>query len=149
MALGDVTVIIPGQLARVELLASVVAANGAPSGGSAGLEINALNLFGRIPQQVAVKLKSTAGSGTMTVTGRLWGYDGLDWNPLGNGSDGTTKGVINSGNAITEVSADKLAHLEPVSLPAFVTRLYFEVTAIGGTSTAVTAYVQVARDAQN
>lgn len=148
MAIGDVTQIVPGSLYKVELLASATATNGAPSGGSAGIECNLLNGFGRIPSTIGVEIVSTAGSGTMTVTARLWGYSGNNWFPLGNSSDGTTKGVLNGGNAITECAADILRHMEPVNYPAFLTRLYLEITAIGGTSTAVTGFVRVARDAQ-
>ena len=148
MALGDVTQIVAGSLYKVELLASATGTNGAPSGGSAGIEANLLSGHGRIPSTISVEVVSTAGSGTMTVTCRLWGYDGTYWIPLGNSSDGTTKGVLNGGNAITECAADILRHAEPVNYPAFVRRLYLEITAIGGTSTAVTGFVVVARDAQ-
>lgn len=148
MAIGDVTTIIPGELAKIELLASVTATNGAPSGGSAGLECNALRIFGRIPSTVAIEIVSTAGSGTMTATYRLWGYGGTNWFPLGNSATATTKGVLNSGNADGEVAADLIRHLEPVNYPAFCTRLYLEITAIGGTSTAVTGFVRVAREVQ-
>ena len=84
----------------------------------------------------------------MTATYRLWGYGGTNWFPLGNGSTGSTKGTINSGNADTETSADLIRHMEPINYPAFCTRLYLELTAIGGTSTAVTGYIRVARDVQ-
>ena len=143
MAIGDVTQVVTGSLYKVELLASVTATNGAPSGASAGLEINALRGFGSIPSTVCIEVVSTAGSGTMTATYRVWGYGGTNWFPLGTGGTGTTKGTLNSGSADTEVSADALRHVETLNYPGFFSRLYLEITAIGGTATAVTGFVRV------
>ena len=146
MAIGDVTTIVQNSRAKVEALASATATNSAPSGGSAGLETNALGVFGKIPTTCIAEVVSTAGSGTMTVTIRVWGYDGASWTPLGNSSVGTTMGVLNDGNAITECAADTLRFSQPLSYLGAYSRVYFEITAIGGTSTAVTVYLIVQRD---
>ena len=144
MAIGDVTQVVTGSLYRVELLASATATNGAPSGASAGLDVNALRGLGSIPTTVGLEIVSTAGSGTMTATYRIWGY-GSDWIPLGTGGTGTTKGTLNSGSADTEASTDVLRHAETLNYPGLFSRLYLEITAIGGTATAVTGYIRVCR----
>lgn len=146
MAIGDVTTIVQGSRAKVEALASETATNSAPSGASAGLETNALGVFGKIPTTCIAEVVSTAGSATMTVTIRVWGYDGANWTPLGNSATGTSQGILNDGNAITESSADKIAFSQPISYLGAYSRVYFEITAIGGTSTAVTVFLIVQRD---
>lgn len=145
MALGDV---IKGvKHATVELLASAIATNSPPSGAAAGIDIHKLNVFGLIPDTVSLLLFSTAGSASMTVTCRIWGYhtDATTWFPLGIGT-ATGKGVINDGAAIPETVADKIAHAEPLDLPLHFSRLYLEITAIGGTDTAVTCLLSIAAD---
>lgn len=140
MALGDVTESVP-DLVEIEALASATATNSPPAGASAGLAVDAIKsaLKGYVPGTMSLLIYSTAGSGTMTVTCRLWGYvpGAAVWVPLGPGGD-ATKGVINEGQAIGETGTDTIRHMEPVDLPGHVARLYVEVTAIGGTATAVT-----------
>lgn len=144
MAVGDTTDY--GWNRSVELLASATATNSAPSGATAGLDVNLLRPLsgGKIPQTVTLLIYSTAGSGTMTVTCRLWGYHAKPaiWFPLGIGT-ASGKGVVNDGAAIAEDEADTLRHAEPLDLPSHFTRLYLEIEAIGGTSTAVTAQLIV------
>ena len=73
MAIADISDY--GINQSVELLASATATNSAPSGATAGLEVAELDLFGKgVPETVTLLFYSTAGSGTMTVTGRIWGY---------------------------------------------------------------------------
>lgn len=82
--------------------------------------------------QCSILVHSTAGSGTMTATLRIWGF-----NPeVGRWYD---LGALNSGSAIAEVStADTIAYAESlVGLRAF-NRLHCEITSLGGTATAVT-----------
>jgi len=149
MALGDVTTYPDGSTKSIVLLASVTATNSPPSGAAAGLAISDIsNLFNFMPSEAGLLLYSTAGSGTMTCTARLWGYhpigDGM-WFPLGTGS-ASTKGTINAASTLDETAADKLRHLEPLALLGVAgSRLYLEITAIGGTSTAVTAEIVVRR----
>lgn len=144
MALGDVTTIISGQSAAVELLASATAANGVPTDDD-GIEINSLALFGDVPREIRAGVKSTAGSGTMTVTLRVWMRLGgtIGWvvaKPLNVSSAAPHTAV-----AIPETSADAIAHTEPVAVLDGADRIYLEIVAIAGTSTAVTGYAVVAR----
>lgn len=125
----------------LRLLEGATATNSPPSGASAGIALTALDAFfsgNYAPPRCAVVVRSTAGSATMTVTVRLWGYyANAVWVPFGTGAD-TTKGTLNEGAAIGEGSvADTLTHTEILLFPALFDRVYAEVTAIGGTSTAV------------
>ncbi len=97
---------------------------------------------GRRPTAASVIVASTAGSDTMTVTLRLWGYSSAaaSWSPVGVGT-AAGKGVLNAGAAIAETSADKIAHAEPLTLPTHFDRAYCQVTAIGGTATAVSVWL--------
>jgi hypothetical protein len=140
MALGTVTT--SGDYITIELLASATAGNSPPSGASAGLAVSAIadaNQFG-IPRNVSLILASTAGSDTMTVSARLWGYDGTRWLPVGTGGDGT-KGMLNGGATIGETGSNTIRHVEPLDLLEHFSRLYLELVTIGGTSTAVTGYL--------
>src|ERR1044072_9950043 len=75
MALGAIVDTVAGRSYTIELLASATAANGIPSGASAGIEWNAAK-FG---DSARIAVNSTAGSGTMTVAVRLWQYSGTVW----------------------------------------------------------------------
>lgn len=94
-------------------------------------------------------LKSTAGSGTMTVTVKLWVYNDFAaaWAPLGTHATDATRGRINEGNAIGEVDTDSLRHTERVNALEHYDRVYAQVTAIGGTATAVDLWL-LARNAR-
>ena len=101
-----------------------------------------------LPRDVVVTVYSTAGSATMTTTVKLWGYtiaSGV-WVPLGTGAD-ATKGTINAGAAIGETAgiADVIRHSEIVSGLFNFDRVYAELTAIGGTATAITVDVLIVR----
>jgi hypothetical protein len=143
MALGDKTSTITNGSFRVELLASVTATNGAPSGASAGIDCNSLRIAGGapIPDAIRVGIKSTAGSGTMTVAARVWLYAGGDWfvaqalaaDPATPYTPGT----------IPETSNDSISYSEWVFGLSGAARIYLEITAIAGTSTAVTGYAIV------
>ncbi len=148
MALGEITTI-EGDLVAVEILASATATNSPPASATAGVSLDAIQAAfgGTIPEDLSIVVTSTAGSGTMTVTLRLWEKFGVLasqanglWCPAGIGAD-AVKGVLNGGAAIGETSADLIRHCEPVSLTAHAQRLYVEITAIGGTSTAVTVFL--------
>jgi hypothetical protein len=136
MAIGAITDIIPGESYAVELLASAIAANGAPTG-NAGLEINALRKLGAIPSILRVGVKSTAGSGTMTVTLRVWlKFGSIGW---------MVAKSLNAGSAIAETGNDTLDYSEEVQTAYGADRIYLEIVAIAGTSTAVTGYALVGR----
>ena len=134
MGLGTETDIIFGESKQVEILASAVATNSAPSG-TVGADLNLfrVNRGSPLPLSIRVGCVSTAGSGTMTVTLRVWLKTPAGW---------VVAKSLNSGSAIAETSADSLAYSEEVSLlPA--TRIYMEIVAIGGSSTAVTGYAWI------
>ncbi len=90
-----------------------------------------------------LQMVSTAGSGTMTVTVRLWVYSELThaWHPLGVNATMTLRGVIDDGTAITEDGADVLTHTEPVQFLSGWDYIYPEIVAIGGTATAVDLFL--------
>jgi len=119
------------------LLTAATATNGAPSGATAGVAIT------QPCDRGLFMLKSTAGSGTMTVTIKLWGYNPTlaTWAPLGVHATAATKGILNGGNAIGETGTDLIAHMEEIFGLMRVSRVYAEVFAIGGTSTAVSAWL--------
>jgi hypothetical protein len=142
MAIGATTT--NGDQVSIELLASATATNGVPSGDSAGLSAqDILAAFGGVmPPVLSLSLTSTAGSATMTVTARVWvQLNGAAatkvWVPYGPGT-AAFKGMLNDGAPINETSADLLRHVERLPLPGHFLRIYLEITAIGGTSTAVT-----------
>lgn len=136
MALGAKTDTIAGDSFAIEILASVTAANGAPASASAGVEMNALRINGEMPTSIRVGFRSTAGSATMTVAGRVWLYMGGAW---------SVAATLNGGSNIAETSADAIAYSEAVSVVQGAARIFLEVTAIAGTSTAVTGYAYVGR----
>lgn len=147
MALGDVTTLGAGHVKAIEFLAASTAANGVPSGASAGISVDQLiSLFGVVPQSAVLQIVSTAGSGVMTAVFRLWGraVNGT-WVPLGPGTDDTTKGRINLETAVDETTADALVHSETIINFVGFSRLYLELVSIGGTSTSVTAWLAVSR----
>ena len=123
-------------MAQITLLSAVTATNGAPSG-----LVGAAVPFAT--DYATLFLHSTAGSATMTVTCKLWGYNLqlAKWYPLGTHATAATKGIINEGNAVGETGTDVIAHCEPLAGLRNIQRLYLEVTSIGGTSTAITAVV--------
>lgn len=128
---------------RVKVLDAATATNSPPTLATAGFDTNALTFGGRTPSSCTFAATSTAGSGTMTVTLKAWGYDNTlaVWCPLGTNATATSKGLLNDGNAIGEISADLIRHAEILDNPCDWDRLYFEITAIGGTATAITAYL--------
>lgn len=141
MALGDETDTVAGQSYVVEILASAIAANNAPSGASAGVSTNQLARFGRVPDKIRVGVKSTAGSGTMTVTLRTWLYAGGAWFVAK--PHATSSAAPQTAVAIAETSSDAIQYSEVVTGVSSAARIYLEIVAIAGTNTAVTGYAIV------
>ena len=143
MAIGAITKL--GDQTRIELMASVVAANSPPTAQSAtvGLSIDEIKAAfgGKVPDSLTLQIKSTAGSGTMTCTATLWTFSAGEWGKPGLGATSSVKGLINEGNTIDEVSANLINHYEEIHFLAHFERVYLEITAIAGTSTAVTGYL--------
>lgn len=142
MAAGDVT---QHAFSRsLELLTAVTAVNGVPTAATHGQALNELKRGSRLPSTGDLMVRSTAGSGTMTAQFRLWAYHSKPavWMPIGTGT-ASGKGLINAGVIQDEVGADVLRHLESVPLSHGIERLYLELTSIGGTATAVSAWLIV------
>src|SRR5690242_469446 len=123
MAIGAKTDTIAGESWIVELLASATATNGAPSGATAGIETNLLRL-GKVPDALRIGIHSTAGSGTMTVSARLWQYSGGIWFVAqalaADPSTPYTPGTI------PETSADSISYSEWVFGLGGASRIYLE-----------------------
>ena len=136
MALEAKVDTITGTSYTIELLASAIAVNGIPSA-AAGISTNTIQ--GR--DKIRVAVASTAGSGVMTVTLRLWGKAGGIWFRLKdlNASSAAPHTAV----AIPETSADAIQYSEEVAGVSGCDRLYLEIVAIAGTATAVTGYAIV------
>lgn len=80
---------------------------------------------------------STAGSGVMVITVAIWG-----WLPAP--QKWFLIKTLNAGAAIPETDADRIAYSEDVSGFAPFTRFYAQLTAIGGTATAISVGLAVA-----
>lgn len=94
-------------------------------------------------------VRSVAGSGTMTVSIRVWVLEIGNqspfkaWTPLGAGTD-ANKGMLNQANAANsylmgETKSDLITHTELLTGMSAFDRVYFEIVAINGTSTAIDA----------
>lgn len=141
MALGAVTTTIANESIIVELLASATATNGAPSGASAGIETNLLLVANKRPDSLRIGIHSTAGSGTMTVAARLWQYSGGIW--FVSQALAADPSTPYTAGTIPETSADAISYSEWIFGLSGASRLYLEIVAIAGTSTAVTGYAIV------
>ncbi len=140
MTLAAVTDTVANQSFVVELLASVIAANGIPTT-TAGISTNSLKILGKVPDKIRVGVASTAGSATMLVALRVWLRAGGIWFRAKdlNASSAAPHTAV----SIPETSADAIQYSEEVSGIAGADRLFLEVVSIGGTSTAVTGYAIV------
>jgi hypothetical protein len=131
---------------RIQLLNAATATNGAPSLAADGFSLDrGTDLIKH--DRALLLVKSTAGADTMSVTIRLWGYSAYaaQWVPLGIGDD-ATKGIINGGSLIGETAANSIVHSELVAGLAAFDRIYPEITQIGGTATAISAYLTAPQD---
>jgi hypothetical protein len=128
-------------LAQITLLSAATATNSAPTAATDGAAIP------HLCDVATLFLHSTAGSVTMTVTCKLWGYNTqlAKWYPLGTNATAASKGLLNEGNAMGETGTDSIRHCEALAGLRAIQRLYLEITAIGGTSTAITAVVDCAK----
>lgn len=88
-------------------------------------------------------LRSTAGSGTMDITIRIWLYSEHThaWHPAGIASTIVNRGVLNDAAALTEDGSDVLTHTEPIQFLSGYDFIYPEITVIDGTGTAVDMYL--------
>lgn len=127
----------------VQLLTDAVAANGVPTLISDGQPLNDLSQGAKFADSYAFILQSTAGSVVMTVTIKLWVWSNIAaaWAPFGANATAADKGLLNAGNAIDETQADLINHSEVLEGLQHFDRIYAEITVIGGTATAVSAWV--------
>jgi len=116
------------------------------AGGIAGVVLRSAVAGVEIGDKAELVVASTAGSGTMTATIRLWGYSAVaqDWFPLGVGT-ASGKGVINGGSALEETGADAIAHIENIDGLENLERIHAEIVSIGGTATAISAWLVARR----
>lgn len=146
MAIGDfVSIGGTGRAAyAIEILATVGAANGAPSG-TAGISADTITaLLGYMPEKFRIVVMSTAGSGVMTVTARLWHRLGsVGW---------TTTKALNASSAaphtavaIPETGTDTIAWSEEVSTINGADRYYLEIIAVAGTTPSFKGLIVVAQ----
>jgi hypothetical protein len=136
----------PTTVQNQTVLSAVTATNSAPSGATAGVSLQHM----RYPNEVVCLVDSSAGSGTMTVTLKAWAYhpSTSKWYMLGTDATPANKGLLNEGSAIGETAANTIAHAEIITGLRGFSRFYLEITAIGGTSTAIGAVI-AARDLGN
>lgn len=118
------------------------------SGALAGVDIRSLHYdraMARPLDKMGIIVRSTAGSAVMTVTLKLWGFrmDVGAWVPVGSSTTDANRGLLNAATAIGELAApgDTLAYSDMVDGLYIFDRAYLEITAIGGTSTAVSAWL--------
>lgn len=131
----------------VRVLDAATATNSPPSSyAAAGVDISAIldNIYGKKgwPSHCGVVVRTTAGSGTLTATLKLWiGYrystSAGEYVAASPGTS-TLAGVLNGGAAFDEHATDIIHRADVVQYPRLGRKHYVEVTAIGGTGTAVT-----------
>jgi hypothetical protein len=127
---------------HLKLLSAIAAPNGAPSLATHGVPLRR-GALGQIGHQgfnelsgqegeMFLGVNSTAGSGVITLTGSLWGYQSTigKWYSLG------------AITALAETSADAVNSAERIldKLDAF-DRVYFEALVFGGTAPAFDVYL--------
>lgn len=132
--------------AVIRILEGATATNSPPSSyAAAGVDVGTIldGLYGPKgwPTSCDVAIYTTAGSGTMTATVKLWcGHPNLGASGVylaaGTGS-ASTAGVMNGGIACDEHAADNINRVDMVMNPGAYRKWYAEITAIGGTATAV------------
>ncbi len=143
-AIETVTDLGGGILKQVTILASRTTTNSPPTLITDGVSTDLLRsaFGGTLPELNTIAVRSTAGSGTMAFTLRLWGLYGAaatDWAFFGGGTDALA-GYLNDGTAYAETGTNTINRNELVYGLNHALRIYVEVTAISGTATAVEVY---------
>lgn len=90
--------------------------------------------------EAVVTLRSVAGSGTMTVTPTIWGFQQStqEWSALG---------TLNGGTAIPEIATDRLSYTEILVGIGKFTRFAASLPAPGGTATEIELSLDFVRPA--
>jgi hypothetical protein len=129
-----------------KLLSAATAANSAPSAAPGNAAATGFWLKAKgggsihpASSVAIIAVRSTAGSGTMNVLVKLWGYceKNSAWEPLGGDPSDALRGVINDGNYIGEDGANTIRHQEVITHLDQLDGIYAEIVDINGTSTAV------------
>jgi hypothetical protein len=134
---------------------AVTAANGAPSGATAGIALALLNA-----DDATVLLQSVAGDAAAAhsvASAKLWLYydgpvhndqtDGSQeqvgvWAPAGTDATAASeKGLLNEGAALGETGTDVIRHAERVFGLRDASRIYIEYGAFAGANLAMSAYL--------
>jgi hypothetical protein len=122
-----------------DFTATNLAAGGATSSAAPTVTNGALGVaLPFLCDQAVLTVRSTGGSGTMTVVGgRLWG-----WSPQI--SRWCHLGAINNGVDLAELSADYIDHTELIAGLRPFSRVYMQFSSLGGTATELEANLHCA-----
>lgn len=104
-------------------------------------------IAGTIPDEALLVIRSTAGSGVMTLGAcRVMVSTSSVGGPLGIGADGT-KGGLNNGSGFGEdaAAADHIYHREVIAGMSMVDGIQVQLGAIAGTATAINVEIHFPR----
>lgn len=130
----------------IRILDAATATTAVPVYATDGVDVGAIldDRYGKAawPTMCGVAVRTTAGSATMTATIKLWaGYrysvSAGQYLAASPGSS-TTAGLLNGGAALDEHATDDIGRMDIISYPRLARKWAAQVTAIGGTATAVT-----------
>jgi hypothetical protein len=138
-----------GAVFVIRLLEAATATNSPPATyAGAGVDIGAIldERYGAYgwPSSCGLLVHTSAGSATMTATVKLWagvlgvGTAGAGKYVAASPGSAALSGLLNGGAAFDEHATDVIHRLDVIALPRLAQKMYAEITAIGGTSTAVT-----------
>jgi len=160
---------------QVQILNGVTAANGQPSGATAGMPLNKsmrdmqfinpqLDGFFDNVDEADLVLKTAGGTSSNISYIRAWGYVELskgaagatsaprgteagDWFPLGTGT-GANKGKLNGGAALDESKTGIILHIEKVRGLRECSRFQLEIGVVTGTPSTIDAWLVARGQAQ-
>lgn len=130
----------------VRILDAETATTAVPVYATDGVDVGAIldGLYGAKawPTMCGVAVRTTAGSGTMTATIKLWAGYRISTSAgvylAASPGAAATAGVLNGGAANDEHATDNINRMDVLSYPRLARKYAAQVTAIGGTATAVT-----------
>ena len=101
-------------------------------------------LYGSIPDEGLIVIRSTAGSAAMTLGACrvMVAHSGGFAGPLGVGAD-ATKGMLNNGSGFAEDATDYLYHREVIAGLSMIDGIQVKLGAFGGTATAVNVELHI------
>lgn len=129
---------------QLKVLNAATATNGVPTADTDGFEMGRNNNNTPVGI-VSFLLASVAGTDTLTCLLKLWVRSRVSgtWMPHGTHPTDAKRGLLNQGNAIGELAApaDSLDHTELIGGLQNYDRAYIEIVTIGGTDTALSAWL--------